>query len=357
MLLGASLIGLVLVAGCGDDAPSLSSTTAEQESFDDCATTDEGPASVFGFDPVTGQQRWSRLAGTRGSLGQSLSGQSGSVVGVDGVLVAAGESDVVGYDAATGAALWCRPRSLLAPSFATVSGTLVLIRTAEGVDAVDGRSGETVWSAAVGPVEGGEQLSVRGGEVLILGNEVLRRPDEAPELPKPVRARLDVSTGAAIDGPVEAPANQQVDDLTAVTVTAGFDEMVVSDPVSGIERWRVGTPFQTSVILDRDLVLVSSLGVRQPRVVAYDAASGAVRWEADIPSPAILVSRDLVVSGRAEDLVALDRDTGRQLWEARYDTPGRSERYSEPGWVPGISIGADGDVAAGVIVAMQPHRD
>jgi outer membrane protein assembly factor BamB len=82
-----------------------------------------------------------------------------------------------------------------------------------------------------------------------------------------------------------------------------------------------------------------------------------VVWEADVPSPSILLSGDLVVSGFARDVVALDRATGRQLWDARYGTPGRTEQYSEPGWIPAFSIGDGGAAAAAILVATEPHRD
>jgi outer membrane protein assembly factor BamB len=180
-------------------------------------------------------------------------------------------------------------------------------------------------------------------------------------LPRPlavaVIARLDAVTGDVREGPSEAPWLQQADARTAVTITSDFSEIVVTDPVPRAERWRTSTPFQTSVLLDGDLVLVSSLGVQRTRAVAYSVADGSIVWEAEVPSPSILLSGDLVVSGRADDLVALDRATGRQLWEVHYETPGRPEKYSEAGWVPAISTSSGGETAAGVIVATEPYRD
>ncbi|HEY6533739.1 MAG TPA: hypothetical protein VIY72_15635, partial [Acidimicrobiales bacterium] len=72
----AAIVGVAsVVTGCASDSVDATGGPA----FDDCANSTEGPASIVGFDPQTGEESWHRLAGDR-------------VVGfaIDDVLVAQG---------------------------------------------------------------------------------------------------------------------------------------------------------------------------------------------------------------------------------------------------------------------------
>ncbi len=339
--LALSLAGLaVLVTGCGNDARNSPSVA-----FDDCATTTSGPASIVGFDPETGEQRWTRLAGAARF----------SDIDVAGVLVAFG-SRTIGYDPATGQALWCRAGSRFGSMKpATVEGNFVVI-TGDAVESVDATTGQTIWSTDVDAPSDAELVS-DGSQIVVTSGSILRRPAEAPEMPKAVIARLDARTGAMVDGPDEEPWLEQGDENSAVVITESFNTVVVSDPATGQERWRVSNPFTTSVILDGDLLFVSRLGSGDSKVTAHAASDGAVVWESTIPGPSVFVSGDIVFSAQQAGLVALDRGSGRLLWDATFDTIGRDERYSEPGWFAAVAVSEDGSAAAGSMIAAEPYND
>jgi outer membrane protein assembly factor BamB len=342
----AAIVGVAsVVTGCGSDSVDATDSPA----FDDCASSTEGPASIVGFDPQTGDQRWHRLAGSRGSA-----------LDVDGVLVAAGGEGYTGYDPATGLALWCLPvGDGVGPSRISDQPMVVgdlFIRTAGGrAEGVDAHTGQVRWSTPV-PSGQGANIEVHGGEVVVLGERVGTWP-YPEDMRQVVLARLDGRTGEPVEGLLdEAWLLQRTADTTLVILDS-FSTFVVSNP-DGTERWRSTTPLTHGVVLDDDLVLVASLGDRGARIQALSSVDGTTVWEdPDVNGIRMFVVGDTVYVGGRESLVALDRATGGPRFQASYETLGRGGRFSEPGYFDGLASSPDGTALAGVLLATEPHRD
>lgn len=345
VLATASLLGAGCSSGDAVDGRSVDAT----EVFDDCATETSGPAVLIGFDAATGEQQWTRMTG-----------ESAFAADAEGLLIALGTSGMTAYDAASGHALWCRPGSASpGPRPAIVDGLMAVTERGRAA-AIDLHSGEERWSV---PIQSGRspEIGTDGSSFVYISGGPLRRPQEAPEMPFAVDARLDVHTGEAVEGPPERPWLQQQQGENVVTIEeppegGGFNVVVVSDP-TGAERWRVSTPFTTDVLLDRDLVVISSLGAGSSRVTAYSVGDGSVLWAADADTPRIFAAGDLVLVDGPGSLTALAHGDGRELWSGRYENPGRGGRYTETGWFEGVAVSSDGGSGAGLLVAAEPYRD
>jgi outer membrane protein assembly factor BamB len=341
-----AIVGVAsVVTGCGSDSVD----ATDRPAYDDCASSTNGPASIVGIDPETGDQRWHRLAGSRGSA-----------LDVDGVLVAAGGEGYAGYDPATGQALWCLPAGDgVGPGRVSDQPMVVddlFVRTTGGrAEGVDAHTGEVRWSTPV-PSGQGANIEVHGGEVVVLGERVGTWP-YPEDMRQVVLARLDGRTGEPVEGlSDEAWLLQRTADTTLVILDS-FSTFVVSDP-DGTERWRSTTPLTHGVVLDDDLVLVASLGDRGARIQALSSVDGTTVWEdPDVNGIRMFVVGDTVYVGGRESLVALDRATGATRFEASYETLGRGGRFSEPGYFDGLASSPDGTALAGVLLATEPHRD
>jgi outer membrane protein assembly factor BamB len=108
------------------------------------------------------------------------------------------------------------------------------------------------------------------------------------------------------------------------------------DASSGELLWRVGGTASTSpVVADGKVFVGGGEEGSPPNVVAYDAASGAVRWSAHAglyaQTAAPAVSRGRVFVARSDGVYAFDETTGAQLWH-RY-VPG------EPATTPVVASG------------------
>jgi outer membrane protein assembly factor BamB len=316
----------VLLVGCGGADPQ---QAGDDITFDDCATSTTGPASIVGLDPTTGEQRFQRPAGGRG---QALA--------VDGVLVAAGDEGFAGYDPATGQALWCLPPGdglgpIRVSDQPMVVGDL-FVRTSGGrAEGLDVHTGQVRWST---PVPSGQRanIEVHGDQVVVLGDRVGSWP-YPEDMRQAVLARLDGRTGAPVEGPPDEAWLVQRTADSMLVVLDSFDTFVVSDP-DGTERWRSTTPLTSSVVLDGDLVLVASVGDRGARVRALSSADGSTVWEdPDVEGMRMFVAGDAVYVAGPERLVALDRATGSPRFEQSYETFGRDGRFSEPGYFSGLA--------------------
>jgi hypothetical protein len=342
-----AIVGIASVAtGCGSDSVDATDGPA----YDDCASSAGGPASVVGFDPQTGGQRWQRLAGSRGSA-----------LDVDGVLVAAGGEGYAGYDPATGQALWCLPAGDgVGPGRVSDQPMVVddlFVRTTGGrAEGVDAHTGEVRWSTPV-PSGQGANIEVHGDQVVVLGGPTPSDWPHPPEMYFQVLARLDARTGEPVEGPQDEPWLLQRTADSTLVILDSFSTFVVSNP-DGAERWRSTTPLTTTVVLDDDLVLVASAGGRGARIQALSSVDGTTVWEApDVNGIRVFVVGDTVYVGGRESLVSLDRATGATRFEATYETIGRGGTYTEPGYFSGVTTSADGTAAAGVLMAAEPHRD
>jgi outer membrane protein assembly factor BamB len=350
-LLAAAVVALA-VSACGGSNGHEADTEATGDAvaaFDDCATAETGPASILGFDPQTGEQRYQRLAGSRTSA-----------LSVDGVLVASGGEGVAGYDPATGAALWCLPTGSTGGPYPNTDLPLVVddlfIRTTGGrAEGIDAHTGEVRWSTPV-PADQHATIAVRGGQVVVLGERVGSWP--FPEdMRQAVLARLDGRTGEPVEGPADEPWLLQRDAGSSLVILESMSTFAVSG-ADGAERWRGSASLMTSVLLDGDLVLVSSVGDRGEQVRALSAADGTTVWEAgDVHGIRMFLAGDTVFVAGRESLVALDRATGEQRFHASYETIGRGGRFTEAGYFDDVAVSADGAGGAGLLVASEPHRD
>lgn len=346
--------GLVLgvgLAGCG---PSGTSGSLEDrgpaDDWDDCAAATTGPASVMGFDPATGEERWARLAG-----------DARGVIDTEGLLLVAQAGRLVAYDPASGAAVWCRPGATGTGPRPAVAGGLVAVMGDERLAGVDVRTGETRWTVplTVGPAA---EVGTDGVSFVVISGGPLVRPQEDPTLAFSVAARVDAATGAPIDGPATHPWLQQQEGDAVVTIEerdcAGIADVVARDAVTMAERWSVCTPLMGAAVLDGGVVFVAGVGQRGARVTAYDAVTGSVLWEADPQGiPNVFVAGELVLVGGRGHLVALSRTDGHEVWSADFDTPGRGGTRTEPGYFDSVAVSTDGSAAAGLIIASEPHRD
>lgn len=349
-LLAAGL-GLAVLGGCGTSGTSGSPEgRGATDDWDDCASATTGPASVMGFDPTTGEERWARLAG-----------EAGGVIDAEGLLLVAQTGQLVAYDPSTGAAVWCRPGATGTGPRPAVAGDVLAVMGDGQLVGVDVRTGGTRWSVPLvaGP---GAEIGTDGSTFVVISGGPLVRPQEDPTLAFSVAARVDAATGVPVQGPATHPwlQQQQGDDVVTIEERdcAGIADVVASDAATGAERWSVCTPLMGAAVLDRGVVFVAGAGQRGARVTAYDAVTGSVVWEADPQGiPNIFVSGDLVVVGGRAHLVALSRTDGHELWSADFDSPGRGGTRTEPGYFDSVAVSADGSAAAGVIIASEPHRD
>jgi outer membrane protein assembly factor BamB len=352
MAVVAGVVGLGLgLAGCGTSGSSGSREARRPtDDRDDCAAASTGPAAVMGFDPATGEERWSRLAG-----------DASGVTDAAGLLLVAQAGQLVAYDPATGAAAWCRPGANVAGPRPAIAGGVLAVVGAGRLEGVDVQTGETRWSVPVDASPGAE-IATDGSTFTVIAGGPLKRPQEDPTLAFAVVTRVDALTGAPVDGPPTHAWLQQQEGDAIVTIEErdcpGIDDVVGSDSATGAERWSVCVPLMGAVVLDRGVVFTAGVGQRGSRVTARDAVTGDVVWEADPQGiPTIFVAGDLVLVGGQAHLVALSRFDGSEVWSADFDTPGRGGTRTEPGYFDSVAVSADGTAAAGLIVAAEPHRD
>jgi outer membrane protein assembly factor BamB len=310
------------------------------------------------FDARTGALRWTHRSGPNAFV---------TAIGDGMVVVAPQYGPLIGLDLATGRERW---RFELAedqgPESGVVAGGTLFVGTsfpAEGavdppvVYALELASGRQRWRAVLDP---GTDLQwaapvVDGGQVLVADTLSHERSAPASHL-----HALDTATGRrrwAAD--LHAPAQGFFADppvlagglaylptasgkLLAVDTRAGRevwrddsgfpmvagvraglvialvgDRLVGFDAAGGARRWQ--TPVGTGAgerwaVLDGDAVLVAADGA----VVAVDAATGAARWRAAVGQA---VGRPVAAGERVyvatrDRLVAVDRTSGRVVWRS-----------------------------------------
>jgi outer membrane protein assembly factor BamB len=213
---------------------------------------------------------------------------------------------------------------------------LVPVRSEEpnGVAAFDARRGLPRWSTPIGP--GASIRAVVGGRVIVAprdgavsaldlhnGDELWRRRLASGQRAGNATAagrHLFVGTGFPTEGDERAPI------------------LYALDLASGTPRWRAslrpGTELQwgapvvaEGLVLVRDLPTVPGGGARS-RLHALDAATGAVRWTADLGREVgfdgarpIVDHGTVYTVAAAGRLLALDARSGRELWTVTTGNP------------------------------------
>jgi outer membrane protein assembly factor BamB len=245
------------------------------------------------------------------------------------VVVAPQYGPLVGLDLATGRERW---RFELAegqgPESGTIAGDTLYVGTsfpAEGnvdppvVYALELATGQVRWRAVLGP---GTDLQwaapvVDGGQVLVA--DTLSHEGSAPA--SHLHA-LDAATGAPrwkadLHAPTQGFFSQApvVSGGLAYLPTASGMLLAV-DTRTGREAWRdqSGFPVLAGVRDGQVIALIAD------RLVAFDAASGARRWQTPVANPegdqGPLLDGDAVLVAGAGGLVAVDAATGAARWRA-----------------------------------------
>lgn len=118
-------------------------------------------------------------------------------------------------------------------------------------------------------------------------------------------------------------------------VTYGLDtDLTVVDLATGAVRWTTQGSGLWDPVLRDGVVFSVAYGVG---VTAREAATGVPRWEFPAEDPkSLLTAGDLVYADVGDQVVALDRATGRRLWRIKagipgHDWPGQSLSHIDGG--------------------------
>ena len=163
---------------------------------------------------------------------------------------------------------------------------------------------------------------------------------------------------------------QPVADQQAVYAASRDGQIKAFAPVSGKLLWSTdfsGDPsnelnrsarFSGGIVLAEDSLII---GTENAQVLAFDKSSGVLRWLAEVSGEVVAqpVYGDgkVVVHTTRGDLIALDSDTGEELWTLSNKQPNLTLRG---GATPAISQGgivygrADGFVAVALLTTGQP---
>jgi len=317
------------------------------------------PGRTLAYDARTGNLRWARRTGPTAFV---------VAVAGDSVVVAPQYGPLIGLDLATGRERW---RFGLAdgqgPESGTIAGDTLFVGTsfpAEGavdppvVYALDLATGHQRWRAVLDPgtdlqwaapvVEGGQVLvadtlshegSAATSHLHALDADTGRRRWKA-DLHAPGQgffAEPPVVAGDLAYLPTASGMLLAVDTRTGrevwrdqggfplvagvrdglVVALVGGDRLVGFDAATGARRWQTpvgGGESEQWAVLGGDAVLVAGDGA----LVAVDAATGAARWRAAVGNavgPPVVAGERVYVATR-DRLVALDRASGTMVWSS-----------------------------------------
>lgn len=258
--------------------------------------------TVLGFDAATGTERWRYELGI--DLPPKAAATYGSVLELDGDLVAGNQRRLATLDAATGRPLWVRDPvrgQSEFPSLATVAaadGVAVGVfdRELGGLYAWDHRSAELLWN-----VFGWDALSINASPVISDGVVYFSNGSTevyAYELAtgaKRWRVKLDPNGYDWAIATIGTPAIAQ----GVLVVPTLWRDLAGLDASSGRVLWRLsasaGSELRTTHYRGRD----------EPGWASTPVITGSIVWAADT----------------AGQLVALDLHTGAVLWRDQLDVP------------------------------------
>jgi outer membrane protein assembly factor BamB len=284
---------------------------------------------VVALDSATGRERW------RTDVNQVTHYEP--VLDARTVLVSA-DDRFVALERASGARRWEAPVGEHAGGGVLTrvgSRPIALVTTERGfVAALDGRTGQTVWSAQLP----GDIWAAPAADTTAAVGAVLWAGAEGETVN---RLRVfDLATGAVRwESAVEAGASGPVIHDGLVVLGEGNGNLaarvVGRDLASGAERWSVSAPasFESGVTpgaADGDVVVSDHFGT----ITLVDARAGKTRWQTAIREPildtrVVLSAHAVVIRTYGGKVVVLDRDSGRII------------RRVDPGGFPvGIGVGA-----------------
>jgi len=187
------------------------------------------------------------------------------------------------------------------------------------------RNGEVRWKFATGkPVRA--QPRVVGGYVYVASDSGLLYKLSRNSGAEVWRARI------VDDAPARIPTNQQqtrwdrygssvVADKQRLYVASRDKNLYALDIKSGRELWRAaaGDLMTATPGLFGDLVIFAAL---DGKVSAVSARDGTLRWTYDaklgIAGDVVVAGNRVLVGSRSYDLIALDANTGKELWKHYY---------------------------------------
>jgi outer membrane protein assembly factor BamB len=286
------------------------------------ATTGFGGSSgrTGAYDVRTGKPRWTRRIGPNAFV---------TAVGNAVVVVAPQYGPLIGLDLASGRERWRFPLAEgQGPESGVIAGDTLFVGTsfpAEGavappvVYALDVTTGRQRWRAVL---DGGTDLQwaapvVDGGQVLVA--DTLSHEGSAPA--SHLHA-LDAATGdrrwrADLHAPSQgffAEPPVVAGDLVYLPTASGM--LLAVDRRTGREVWRDqgGFPVLAGVRAGLVIALIGD------RLVGFDAATGARRWQTVVGTGAgeqwAVLDGDAVLAAAGGALVAVDTATGAARWRA-----------------------------------------
>jgi len=316
-LVGAGVVVAVVVApNVLDRSPAVASLCGEEVT---------GPAGLVGFDPGTGNVRWSREVGDAEQ----------SAVTAGSVVTASATNRIVGIDGDRGAVRWCHqllrpPRTDdQAPTLVASEGTAVVLAHGDVVG-LDARTGEERWrrpvpaDLSVHPV-----LSTRDGIVYVTGRHRAPTPASTTTTTLPATSSTERGTPPSISPPTTAPPLPSGSPIALDARTGGPvveapappSDVVFNEPLAGGGRVQA---LNASGIDEQQLVL----SVRAP--------TGEIAWTKAVPGYYVAVRGDRILTldqripptpeGLPQKSVvhAFAMADGRELWATELDGVGLS---------------------------------
>lgn len=318
--------------------------------------------AVLAHDAATGEMLWRKEMSPPFAATEPL--LAGGVVLVHG-------GPLVAYDARSGERLWSLDGELKQPQ---VTGDLVVLQHEQDVQAVEVRTGRSLWRRPISPRD--RVFAGPGGVVVVTDRQLGPPYDLQPAAPKPpgeVRLlTLDGQQAWRVD--VAGPPTHAHVDAGVVAVAGLRGDVLALAAADGRQWWRARTSPANVVLVTGDRVLARV----ETGVVALDVAGGAQLWRQQaagsgaplqVRGDRVLVvqhggtSRVLALADgkvlatpRARDVELLsDGLVTSEVDELRFDGP-------ERGWIADVATGdrpalwtaADDDVVVAVAGWGQP---
>jgi outer membrane protein assembly factor BamB len=275
-------------------------------------------ARLTGLDAVTGAIRWSLHLPGRGLLG----GQAATADGGLAMITPAGVLQVVSL--ADGTVRWQR-RTAASPAL-TAAGHLVIFGGNGGLTGYDDMTGRPAWRAAGLPQD--QIIQLAAGLVLVTSNT------QGPGQPTALTAVVPATGRIAWRFDPGQPVSVLSAGPVGLAVTVYYDrQLYLLDPGTGRPRWHAGTfVAQGTVPLVTRTAVIAAEGLQRVRLVARDAASGRVTWQATPAQPpignqAVIQAGTLTVlqgeparAHEAAPLLAYVLTSGRLAWQASLPT-------------------------------------